>query len=57
MANREVATLVEKTQDDPVAQYGAVLDANARFISALTEIVTMLALEIERIEQQRAPSS
>jgi hypothetical protein len=56
-ANREVAKLVERTQDDPIAQYGAVLDANARFISALSEIVTMLAIEIERVQQQRtAPS-
>jgi hypothetical protein len=31
---------------------GAVLEANARHIRALTEIVTTLALEIERIKQR-----
>jgi hypothetical protein len=54
-ANREVADLVDETQDDPIAQYGAVLDANARYIRAISEIVTMLAIEIERIELQQTP--
>jgi hypothetical protein len=52
-AHREVANLVDETQDDPIAQYGAVLEANARYIHALSEIVTTLAIEIERMERQR----
>jgi hypothetical protein len=48
----ELAEIAGQLPDDLVAQLNAVFDAHTRALAALSDIVEMLAVEIDDLKQQ-----